>query len=82
MDAGYITNVSGNYSSGSNTGAFNLNVNNSPSNSNANNGSHLIYVFTLTRNGYINPKGSCIQWLISSILTLPIYMLNNIYGKT
>lgn len=57
VNSGYITNVSGNYSNGLNTGAFNLNVNNSPSNSNANNGSHLVFSFlTLTNYGVISPK--------------------------
>lgn len=58
MNAGYIANVGGNYNNGLNTGAFYLNVNNSPTNTNDNNGSHLVYWINY---GEKVPKGWFLQ---------------------
>ena len=73
MNAGYVANVSGNYSNGLNTGAFNLNVYDAPSNSLAFVGSHLMYNYNRLANyGWWIPKGFVFQWLINSISTLPL----------
>lgn len=49
LNAGYVTNFGGNYSNGDNAGVCYLNVNNSASNSNANIGGHVIFLYSLYR---------------------------------